>query len=185
MIVSAGDSGSAGCDDPNSTPSAAHQFGPAVNGIASTPFNVAAGGTDFDIQRHELPVHVLGPPNNNPPPVDGINDVSALSYIPETTWNDSCAQNFTGALVCAGGILTIVAGGGGQSNCASSTDSYPSALPLLSKTFLADAPSGRLNANDLTRDLPDISLFAADGYVSNSFYIICEADFSPPSRHAT
>ena len=45
VIVSAGDSGSAACDDGYSVAS----FGLAVNGIASTPFNVAAGGTDFDI----------------------------------------------------------------------------------------------------------------------------------------
>ena len=31
-------------------------------------------------------------------------------------------------------------------------------------------------ANDLTRDLPDISLFSAVGYKSNSFYIVCESD---------
>jgi len=44
VVVSAGDDGSAGCDDP----SAAASGGVAVSGIASTPFNVAMGGTDFD-----------------------------------------------------------------------------------------------------------------------------------------
>ena len=42
----------------------------------------------------------------------------------------------------------------------------------------AASGSGLTAANDLTRDLPDISLFAADGYISNSFYIICEADLT-------
>ena len=43
VLVSTGDSGSAGCDDGT-------QFavgGQAVNGLASTPYDVAVGGTDF------------------------------------------------------------------------------------------------------------------------------------------
>src|SRR6266849_7542038 len=46
VAVSAGDPGSAGCDNFNSSKAATH--GLAVSGIASTPFNVAVGGTDFD-----------------------------------------------------------------------------------------------------------------------------------------
>src|SRR5207237_8869998 len=46
VVVSAGDNGSAGCDDPNSATSA--NGGIAVSGLASTPYNVALGGTDFD-----------------------------------------------------------------------------------------------------------------------------------------
>ena len=44
--VAAGDNGSAACDDPNTETVAQH--GTAVNGIASTPFNIAVGGTDFN-----------------------------------------------------------------------------------------------------------------------------------------
>src|ERR1022692_1109639 len=43
VFVSAGDSGSAGCDDPGSTAPASHGLG--VNGLASTPYNGAVGGT--------------------------------------------------------------------------------------------------------------------------------------------
>src|SRR5882757_388980 len=50
VTVATGDSGSADCDDPTSngqdTPNAAG--GLAVNGYASTPYNIAVGGTDFD-----------------------------------------------------------------------------------------------------------------------------------------
>src|SRR5258708_25203389 len=46
VILSSGDGGSAGCDDFN-TQQVATQ-GLAVSGLASTPFNVSAGGTDFD-----------------------------------------------------------------------------------------------------------------------------------------
>ena len=45
VFVSATDSGSAGCDDPSST-NATHGF--AVSGLASTPYNVAVGGTQFN-----------------------------------------------------------------------------------------------------------------------------------------
>ncbi len=112
VIVSAGDSGSAGCDDPSSESIANSGFGPGVNGIASTPFNVAAGGTDFDVT---VPLYQSTYWGADSTDAGGRLNVSAQKYIPETTWNDSCAQNFTNAVTCsnntAGGI---VAGGGGQ-----------------------------------------------------------------------
>ena len=183
VIVSAGDNGSAGCDDSN-TESAAGQnglnFGPAVNGIASTPFNVAVGGTDFDISATNYQAAYWGA--GNVMDINGVKDISALKYIPEVTWNDSCAQNFTGALTgCS--LLTnggILAGGGGQSNCIA-TDNLGNCNAFYGKPswqFLAKG-SGLTAVNDLTRDVPDISLFAADGFVSNSFYIVCESDLNP------
>ena len=51
VAVAAGDTGSAGCD-PSSDPDAA-ALGVAVSGLASTPFNVAVGGTDFDPSHHK------------------------------------------------------------------------------------------------------------------------------------
>jgi len=45
-ILSAGDGGAAGCDDFNTITAA--QNGLGVSGFASTPFNVAVGGTDFN-----------------------------------------------------------------------------------------------------------------------------------------
>ena len=44
VFISTGDNGSAGCDFGDGSA----QFGLAVNGIASTPYNLAIGGTDFD-----------------------------------------------------------------------------------------------------------------------------------------
>src|SRR6202030_726625 len=43
VFVAAGDSGAAGCD--NGATEATHGIG--VNAFASTPYNVAVGGTDF------------------------------------------------------------------------------------------------------------------------------------------
>jgi subtilase family serine protease len=47
VTVATGDNGSAGCDDPSVDTTATD--GLAVNGFASTPYDVAVGGTDFDI----------------------------------------------------------------------------------------------------------------------------------------
>ena len=190
VIVSAGDSGSAGCDD-NSTESTAIN-GQNVNGIASTPFNVAAGGTDFDFTVANYPAQYWADPNSNST-VNGIKNVSALGYIPETPWNDSCAR--TGASGCNSlpansPLLNIVGGGGGQSDCVNFDSvtgfcdpAYPND-PQVSLTGwvkpsyqLTATGSGLTVGTDLTRDVPDISLFAADGTVSNSFYIVCESDF--------
>lgn len=187
VIVSTGDSGSASCDNPN-TQSAASQFGDGVNGLASTPFNVAAGGTDFDVTATSYQSTYWGADAT----VGGVKQVSALSYIPETTWNDSCAQNFTGAVTgCSPppniNSVNIVGGGGGQSNCASlnaSNTRCTGSYPKPSWQTVATG-SGLTSANDLSRDLPDISLFAADGLVSNSFYAICDANFSSGPCNAT
>ena len=43
-FVSSGDSGAAGCDTAHDT----RGSGKAVNGLASTPYNVAVGGTEFN-----------------------------------------------------------------------------------------------------------------------------------------
>ena len=186
VIVSAGDSGSANCDDPDLPSPNTAVNGANVNGIASTPFNVAAGGTDFDTTAVGYPsAYWLTTTSTQTQPV------SALSYIPEVPWNDSCAR--TGTNGCTGlssssPLLNIVGGGGGQSTCVAAVqidvegdvecEPLNSGLTGWSKpAYQVVATGSGLNAgNDLTRDLPDISLFAADGMISNSFYIICESD---------
>ncbi len=95
--VSAGDSGSAGCDNFNSETSATGPI--SVNGLASTPYNIAVGGTQFNEN---------GAPSVYWSSINGPYDSSALSYIPEDVWNVNC----TGS-VCGSG--SIVAGGGGAS----------------------------------------------------------------------
>jgi hypothetical protein len=48
VFISAGDAGSAGCDNFDAEPPAPAQYGLQVSGYASTPYNVAVGGTDFN-----------------------------------------------------------------------------------------------------------------------------------------
>jgi subtilase family serine protease len=172
VLVATGDSGSAGCD--YSGTETAAEYGLMVNGAASTPFNVAVGGTDFnDVNTWSA---YWSTTNNS------TTLASALSYIPETTWNDSCARSgITGSCGLAGSDtpagIDLVAGSGGASNCVTSTSNGTSI------TCTAGYPkpawqSGTGVPSDGVRDLPDVSLFASNG-MNNSFYVICEADALP------
>jgi len=82
VFVSAGDSAGAHCDPKGGTP-AIH--GIAVNGIASTPYNVAVGGTDF-ADTYTGTNAVYWSASNTP------TDGSAKSYVPEIPWNSSCGS---------------------------------------------------------------------------------------------
>jgi len=133
-FVSAGDNGAEGCDDQNSETVAT---GPvSVNLLASTPFNIAVGGTVFN--EHGQPSLYWNSTNTN--------GESALSYIPEDVWNDSCLASTCGA------NANIAAGSGGSSIF------FPK--PVW-QTGVSGIP------NDLFRDLPDVSLTASghDGYI--------------------
>ena len=75
------------CDNFNTAQSAIH--GLAVSGFASTPFNVAVGGTDFDQIGRESQFWDTSTTSIVTQPIPS----SAKSYIPEVPWNDSCAQH--------------------------------------------------------------------------------------------
>ncbi len=170
VMVSTGDNGSAGCD-PDLSPLAATD-GLQISGTASTPFNVAVGGTDFD--------DAANPSTYWTATNTGAGLLSAKSYIPEIPWNDTCAA---AATVGAGGItghcttvdqggLDLVAGSGGPSNCGiqdvnfNCVSGYPKPVWQTGTGVPADG----------VRDIPDVSLFAAANSASNNFYIFCLAD---------
>jgi hypothetical protein len=159
VSVAAGDNGSAGCDDPGSATSA--KGGIAVSGLASTPFNFAAGGTDFN-QDPANPTNISQFWNTTDTSTTPPVPASAKGYIPELPWNDSCASSgLTGCntVTSTSQSLNIIAGSGGASTL------YPK----------PSWQSGPGVPNDNHRDLPDVSLFSGDG-LHGSFYIICEAD---------
>jgi len=174
VMVASGDNSSAGCDSPGEPA----QFGLNVSGNASTPYNIAVGGTDFNQYNNWS---TYWNPNNN-----AINQVSAKSYIPETTWNDSCTNSLAKTLgfgstpeaACnnpqmlnAGGVNSI-GGSGGASNCTTNAQTLGSCSGGYAKPSWQ---SGTGVPNDGKRDLPDLSLFASNGFL-NSFYVICLAD---------
>jgi subtilase family serine protease len=129
-LVATGDSGADGCDDPASETTASGTL--SVNLLAATPFNVAVGGTIFNENGQDSKYWSA---TNNTSTLE-----SALSYIPEDVWNESCT-----AAAC-GSDANIFAGGGGYST-------------FFSKPTWQSGVTGI--PNDGHRDLPDVSLTAA------------------------
>ncbi|MBT9330988.1 Ig-like domain repeat protein [Paracidobacterium acidisoli] len=168
VTVSTGDSGSAGCDNDNTETQA--QFGLNVNGLASTPFNIAVGGTDYDA--------LIG--NNGQAFSQYVNVSSsgsapyyrtAKSYIPEEPWNNSTFPNTNVAsnvpyLDPNTGNTNIVAAGGGQSSCVAQ-DQFGNCEAYSKPSFQTS-----LTPNDQVRDLPDVSLLAADGFYG-ALWAVC------------
>ena len=161
VLVSSGDNGSAACDDPNSSDFATN--GLAVSGLASTPFNVAVGGTDFLYSTASPSSAYWNVANAGTPPTE-----SAKSYIPETTWNDSCAA--AGLTACTSSIINSNSASGFDLVAASGGPSSIYAKPAW-QAGVTGMP------NDNKRDIPDVSLFASNG-AHDSFYIICQKDFT-------
>jgi hypothetical protein len=168
VILSSGDSGSDSCDQGNGDFATT---GLSVSGLASTPFNIAIGGTDFQNGANPSPFWNAA----------SSTTTSAKGYVPESTWNDSCAATAvvgnlgpcTATIVNgnAGNSSTngidLAAGGGGPSTITSSG------------TLVNPKPSWQSgttgNPSDGARDVPDLSFFAGDGF-NGSFYIICQMD---------
>jgi subtilase family serine protease len=135
-LAASGDSGAAGCDYDVTT--ATHGLG--VNLPASVPEVTAVGGTEFNEGGS------VGDWSGS----NGIYGGSALSYIPETAWNDTAVS------VANGG--TISASGGGISS-------------VYKKPAWQTGPGV---PNDGARDVPDVSLAASNGH--DPYIIISEGE---------
>ncbi|MGH9546750.1 MAG: Ig-like domain repeat protein [Terriglobales bacterium] len=126
-IVGSGDTGAEGCDSQDERVAA----GPvSVSVLASTPFNIAVGGTQFNENGHGSTYWKT---------VNGSDGLSAKSYIPENVWNQSCTYTQCNS------NENILAGGGGAS-AIFSKPSWQSGVTGIPK--------------DGARDLPDVSLSA-------------------------
>ncbi|MGO9850509.1 MAG: protease pro-enzyme activation domain-containing protein [Steroidobacteraceae bacterium] len=179
VFVAAGDWGAAVCDAGSGLKYATQ--GIAVNGLASTAYNVAVGGTDFGDYYANTTSTYWSSTNNS---VYG----SALSYIPEIPWNESCASvliaTFEGYSPTYGSsgfcntkagasYLDFIAGSGGPSGCA---------VQGMQSDTCAGTPKPSWQAgpgvpSDGVRDLPDVSLFASDGPWGHA-YVFCDSDGS-------
>ncbi len=188
IFVAAGDEGAASCDAGGFV--ATHGIG--VDGWAATAYNVAVGGTDFsDVFNGTVSTYW------NPPSKNTSTYGSALSYIPEIPWNDSCAGTLISThmgfptgygangfcnSVAGQALWAVAAGSGGPSNCASGAPAPLTAgvasgtcegYPKPSwQTGLSGIPS------DGVRDIPDVAMFASDGSVWGHSSIICFSDLS-------
>lgn len=176
VTVSSGDAGSADCDNPDTQTEA--YYGLQVNGLASTPYNIAVGGTDF--------AALAGPDGGG---ADFTNYVSvtndpttqrsALGAIPETPWNNAIAT-FPPTTIAASIPFTtpyanIAAGGGGRSKCVQSTPTSSGFSCFGGYAKPAWQAATGVPA-DGVRDLPDLSLFAANGLNYASWGICIDQD---------
>jgi len=183
VFVSAGDEGAASCDAGMSA--ATHGIG--VSAFASTAYNVAVGGTDFADSYFGTNASYWNSAN-------AVNFGSALSYIPEMPWNDSCAgallASVFGFNTTAGansfcntatasqdGLQTVTAGSGGPSGCATGSPFIFGVVSWSCKGYAK--PSWQTGVagipNDHVRDIPDVSLFAANGLWGH-YYVFCWSD---------
>jgi subtilase family serine protease len=179
VFVSSGDEGPTSCD-PDSD---AASHGINVNGWASTPYNVAVGGTDFGDTFAGTNATYWSPTNSS-----ALQ--SAMSYIPEIPWDDSCASVLVATFVgdnppygssgfCNSSegkeyFRTTGSGSGGPSGCATGAASTSGEVSGTCAGYPKPSWQSGLfgNPDDAVRDLPDVSLFAANGLWGH-FYILC------------
>jgi subtilase family serine protease len=165
VFVSAGDGGAAGCDNSDAPAPNLAKAGIAANSLASTPYNVATGGTDF-LDTSEGTNSIYWSTTNTP------SGSSANSYVPEMTWNNSCASSV---------LYEFEGYSSGVSYCNSLLGSRYLALGAAggAPSFVYAKPYWQTNvpgiANDGLRDLPDISLFASNGFWSHAV-VFCMSD---------
>ena len=184
VFVSSGDDSAAGCDR-DRQPEATHGIG--ITGWGSSPYAVSVGGTDYgDTFANTNSTYWNA---TNSPTFE-----SAMSYVPEIPWNSSCASvllsefegfstpygssGFCNSSAGADSSLDDVGGSGGPSACATGSPAISGVVggtcagwPKPSYQSLVGNPS------DGVRDIPDVSLFAANGLWSH-YYPVCYTD--PP-----
>jgi large repetitive protein len=143
VFVASDDAGAAGCADPQAPNNQPAPGELAVNGVASTPFDTAVGGTEFNENGNDSAFWNSA---------NSLSLTSVLGYIPEVVWNESCDP--TQSTACLNNSYDLFAGGGGASAV------YP-------KPSWQSAPGV---PSDGHRDLPDVSLTAAGGHDG---YLFC------------
>ncbi len=169
VLVATGDRGS----DVTDVSTANAYSGLSVSVYASTPYDIAVGATDFqDRYNYLTDDNSYGPStfwNNS----NGTGAVTAKGYVPETTWNGTCASSLWNAY--EGGSFNTPplalcessygqtyffgreAGGGGASILFS--------RPSWQTGTVYGLPSASSVPN---RVLPDVSLFGSDGVWGHS-----------------
>jgi subtilase family serine protease len=187
VFVSSGDEDASSAAEGNVS-----TYGIGVSGWTSTPYNISVGGTDFGY----IPLGTHGTYFNS---TNGPTFRSAASYIPEVPWNDSCAGSLLVSYIGSpfttygpdsvcnnvldfvpeadeGELLNAVGGSGGPSACAVGN---PASAGIVSGSCRGYAKPYWQNLvgvpNDGVRDIPDVSLFASNGFWGD-YYAVCISD---------
>jgi subtilase family serine protease len=185
IFVSSGDEDAASSDNGRVS---THGIG--VSGFTSTPYNISVGGTDFGPTP-------LGSSGTYFSTTNGPNFQTALSYVPEIPWNDSCAgslvANFLGVPTTGttslcnnvlnyvskadeSDLLNAVGGSGGPSGCATGTPSSSGIVGGTCAGYAKPSWQSLLGVpSDNVRDIPDVSLFASNGFWGE-YYAVCISD---------
>ena len=139
VVVASGDNGAAGCDNPTAGMPATQ--GPAVNGVAATPFNIAVGGTEFADASQPATFWSA----------NAANYSSAIGYIPEAAWNESCDPSQTAS----------------ATNCVLGNSNFSLLSSAGGASTIYRKPSWQTGTGvplDSARDVPDVALAAATGH---------------------
>ena len=151
-FVSAGDDGAEGCDDQDSETVATGPL--SVNVLASTPYTVAVGGTQFNENGDDAKYWSSAAPISE----------TAISYIPEDVWNAGCLSSTCGS------NAGIWAGSGGVSSGNIGSGGTFAGFPK---------PVWQTGFGDTFRDVPDVALTAA----GHDPYLLCiEGSCLPDSQ---
>jgi len=175
VVVASGDTGGDGCQDVE----AYATDGISVVNEASTPYNIAAGGTDFsDVFSGTTSTYWSA--------TNGANFQSALSYIPEMVWNESCAS----PLVLASFGQSFDSSFGPNGFCTYAAQQPVDPLSGSPPYFFAFAGSGGQSVVSALpawqtgvtgipqqggRAVPDIAMFASGGYTWGQTLILCDS----------
>jgi len=175
VVVAAGDTGGDGCQSVDTYAT----DGLTVVNEASTPYNIAAGGTDFSDVFSGTAATYWSATNS-------ANFQSALSYIPEMAWNESCAS----PLVLASFGQSFNSSFGPNGFCTYASQQSVDPNTGFSPYFFPFAGSGGLSAVSARpawqtgvagipaqggRAVPDISMFASGGYTWSQTLILCDS----------
>jgi hypothetical protein len=168
VFISTGDSGS-DVEDQNTTGTAVS--GINVSAFSASPNVTASGGTDFSDYYDALE---NGPAQSTYWSSSNSSTYgNAISYVPETAWNDSCASSIlaaaegdTGAGLCATGDYAAgdVVGGSGGISTHYSQPSYQTGITGLSSSITM-------------RVQPDFAAFAGNGFWYHGL-IFCDSHYS-------
>jgi uncharacterized repeat protein (TIGR01451 family) len=185
-VVSSGDAGSLGCDQDRSY--ATNNL--SANAMSSSPYNISAGGTDFS-DFYQSGGYATESAGTWWGTTNGVGYGSALSYVPEISWGGMCSNpllasylkymgdttfgaTYTPLAICnsaAAGpnnyddLVVPVGGGGGISQY--------NALPSWQGGVYG---FGNAAASTSYRNEPDLSFFAAPGWLWPHFLLYCQSD---------
>jgi hypothetical protein len=189
ITVSSSDAGVAACTAKADTGKMndVNSNGFAVNGLASTPYDLAVGGTDFNPNTETSYWNTANQP---------ATFESAVSHIPEMVWNDSCANPVfaqaygsgdaivfcntatigTAPNTVANPFILISGDGGGLSSCTASDNSGNCTGGYAQPSWQANV-AGITNFG--TRALPDVSMIATRWLVCSYENTTCNPANAP------